>query len=448
MRDFYPDDMRRQNWLFDVWRRVSRAFGCSEYEGPIFESLELYKIKSGDGIVGELFSFKDRGEREFAIRPEMTPTLARMVAARAGALPRPIKWFSIPRMCRAERPQRGRLREFFQWNVDILGASDETLADAEIIAIAVESLRAVGLTAADAVVRINNRRLAVAVLAGLGIAADQNAKAFQLIDRFEKLPADEFARQWDELYGTSVTAERLRKLLTDRSLDECLALAERGAATITSDSTASATSGATAPETSGRQGGVAAEMRELFERLREFGVAEFCEFDPGVVRGIAYYTGVVFETYMRTGSLRALQGGGRYDDLCTLLGGPKLSGVGFGQGDAPLMAALEELGKLPTPTESLDVFVIDAVDGVFGELLSVVGKLRSAGLSVDFSYKRQAVGKQFKQASDRGARATVVVGTELAERGEVAVKNMANGEQQSVSLTGLAGRLSELLGGR
>ncbi|MFN0135716.1 MAG: ATP phosphoribosyltransferase regulatory subunit, partial [Phycisphaerae bacterium] len=338
MRDFYPEDMRVQNWLFDHWRGVSRAFGCQEYEGPIFESLDLYRLKSGDGIVSELFNFKDRGEREFAIRPEMTPTLARMVAARANALPRPIKWFSIPRMCRAERPQRGRLREFFQWNVDILGAPDDVLADAEVIAIAVESLKAVGLGSGDVVVRINNRKLASAMLGGLGIVGDATAKAFALIDRFEKLPPEEFDRQWDAEYAATAPAGRLRDLLTQKSFDECLKLAEAGFAA----------AGATAPENGDRQGGTVAEMRQLFDRLRDFGVAEFCEFDPGVVRGIAYYTGVVFETYTRAGSLRALQGGGRYDDLCSLLGGPKLSGIGFGMGDAPLLAALDELGKLPT----------------------------------------------------------------------------------------------------
>ena len=170
MRDFYPQEMRAQNWLFDTWRRVSEAFGCEEYEGPIFEFLDLYTLKSGDGIVSELFNFTDRGERRFAIRPEMTPTLARMVAARANTLSKPIKWFSIPRMCRAEKPQRGRLREFFQWNVDILGV-DDVLADAEVIAVAVEFLRQIGLTPEDVVMRVSSRQIATAMLSAIGVPA-------------------------------------------------------------------------------------------------------------------------------------------------------------------------------------------------------------------------------------------------------------------------------------
>lgn len=433
MRDFYPEDMRRQNWLFDLWRRVSRCFGFSEYEGPIFEFLDLYRLKSGDGIVSELFNFKDRGEREFAIRPEMTPTLARMVAAKANSLPRPIKWFSIPRMCRAEKPQRGRLREFFQWNADILGV-DDPIADAEVIALAAESLRAAGLNESEVVVRINHRSMATALLAGLGIAPDSAGAAFQLIDRRDKLPPEEFDRQWTAALGREVSAADIRALLAadandaaaaNGAFERCLALAADGHAKF--------------PDL-GWDAAAADAFRATFARLNDFGVGGYVCFDPGVVRGIAYYTGVVFETYMRTGSLRALQGGGRYDDLTSLLGGPRLPGIGFGMGDAPLLAALEELQRLPAPTERLDVFLIDADAACFTDLLRLAGRLRAAGLCVDFSYRRQAVGKQFKQASDRCARFAVVLGQEYAS-GRVAVKDLASGEQADAAVATLVERL-------
>lgn len=437
MRDFYPEDMRRQNWLFDLWRRVSRSFGFSEYEGPIFEFLDLYRLKSGDEIVGQLYHVRHgkTDEAQFAIRPEMTPTLARMVAARANALPRPIKWFSIPRMCRSERQQRGRLREFFQWNADILGV-DDPVADAEVIALAAESLRAAGLGESEVVVRINHRRMATAVLAGLGIEPGSAGRAFQLIDRLDKLPVEEFDRQWTEAFGAVVAAADLRSLVATSELrwEEALARPLELAAS----------GNARNPEV-GWDAAAEEAFRATFARLDEFGVGGFVRFDAGVVRGIAYYTGVVFETYMRTGSLRALQGGGRYDDLTSLLGGPKLPGIGFGMGDAPLLAALEELKRLPATAETLDVFLIDADAALFSDLLRLAGALRAAGLCVDFSYKRQAVGKQFKQASDRKARLAVVLGQEFAA-GRVAVKDLASGAQADAEVAGLAGRLMSQLG--
>lgn len=410
MRDFYPEDMRLQNWLFDAWRKVSRAFAFEEYEGPIFEFLDLFTLKSGEGIVSELFTFQDRGERNFAIRPEMTPTLARMVAARANALPRPIKWFSIPRMCRAEKPQRGRLREFFQWNIDVLGVEDP-LADAEVIAVAAAFFRESGLGERDVVIRVNSREVASAALASLGIAPESNEKAFGLIDRHDRLSAEAFSELWDNEYGTIIAAGELRSFLNGASLDNCLSLAEQFSET----------------------GKVAADQhRQLWDRLRDFGVADFCEFDLKTVRGLAYYTGSVFEAHGRVGGLRALMGGGRYDNLTGLLDGPRVPGVGFGMGDAPMIEFLRELKQLPATDQTLDVFVIDADKSMFAAAMEIVSDLRGHGLTVDFSYKRTGVGKQFKQASNRNAKFAIVVGQELTDRGELAAKNLTTGEQLQV----------------
>lgn len=416
MRDFYPDDMRQQNWLFDAWRDVSRRFGFMEYEGPIFEYLDLYKLKSGDGIVSELFHFQDRGEREFAIRPEMTPTLARMIAARANALPRPIKWFSIPRMCRAEKPQKGRLREFFQWNADILGV-DEMIADAEVIAVVVAFLRKIGLTPNEAVVKVSSRPLAAKLLESIGIAPEKQGGAFDLIDRLIKTPPAEFDKKWNDSFGDTATADRLRAIFAGGNVVDAETML------------------------AGIDGSARDQFAELWNHLKAFDAAPFCRFDPAVVRGIAYYTGTVFEVHAADRSHRALAGGGRYDNLTGLLDGPNVPGVGFGMGDAPIQALLADLSRTPKLDESLDVFVIDADARLFPELVSVTNRLRAAGFCVDFSYKRQNVGKQLKQASSRAARFAVIIGDEFAQRGELAVKNLVNGEQREMSFEELEKQL-------
>ncbi|TWT41919.1 Histidine--tRNA ligase [Phycisphaerae bacterium RAS1] len=423
MRDFYPADMRLQTWLLDQWRSVSRCFGFEEYEGPIFESLDLYKIKSGEGIVSELFNFTDRGERQFAIRPEMTPTLARMVAARAGALPRPIKWFSLPRMCRAEKPQRGRLREFFQWNVDTIG-SDDPLCDAEVIAAAVEFLRRCGLSGDDVVVELNSRPIAAARLESLGVAAGGLTQAFDLLDRHEKLGAEEFARQWNAAFAAGgAPVERIEpEFLRD------------AARPIGIEEFASATEGDESPGSSGESLDAARRaFRELWAGLGRLGVAEYCRISPKLARGLAYYTGAVFEIRDRRRRFRAIAGGGRYDSLVSLLGGPQLSGVGFGMGDAVILELLKDLGKLPELADQLDVFFIDADESLFPTVLELASHARRAGLRADFSLKRQALGKQFKQADGRGAALAVVVGSEYAE-GRLTVKRLKTGEQWSMAV--------------
>ncbi|MEP0847164.1 MAG: histidine--tRNA ligase [Phycisphaerae bacterium] len=412
MRDFYPDQMCVQNWLFDLWRSVSRSYGFQEYEGPIFEYLDLYRLKSGEGIVSEVFAFQDRGGREFAIRPEMTPTLARMVAARANALPRPIKWFSIPRMCRAEKPQRGRLREFFQWNADVLG-SEDALADAEVIAVAVEFFRRAGLRDEEFVVRVNHRELAAEVLAAHGIDTERQQAAFQLIDRADRLGELEFARQWNESFAASLPADSLRALLADDDLERCCAHAQRA----------------------GQAGAAAAQaLRQLWERLEQLGVRPACAFDLSIVRGLAYYTGTVFEAHMRQGGLRALAGGGRYDNLTGLLDGPRVPGVGFGMGDAPVLEALRQLGRLPQASEQLDVFVIDADANLFPRALTITQHLRRAGLAADYSYRRATIGKQLKEAAGRRARFALIIGEELDQRGELGLKDLETGAQRAVRL--------------
>jgi histidyl-tRNA synthetase len=416
-RDFYPEDMAVRNWIMDAWRRVSLRNGFAEYDGPIFELLDLYRAKSGEGIVSELFHFEDRGGRELAIRPEMTPTLARMVGARANSLPRPIKWFSMPRLCRAERPQRGRLREFFQWNIDILGL-DDVIADAECVFVAVDFFRQVGLTPADMVMKINSRSLLSALLAARGFETARHAEIFAVLDKRDKLPGDVFA-------------ESVQKIV--RSAEEqttLMSIAGAAGKTGIDDLAAMAAGNEAAEREIGR-------LRELFARLSDMGIGEYCAFDMGVVRGLAYYTGIVFEGFGKGEMQRAICGGGRYDQLLEVLGGPPMTGVGFGTSDVVIEVVLRELGKLPTvlaEPPKADVFLIDAAPEFFAVVLGLAGRLREKGLRAEFSYKRQSMGKQFKAAAASRATRAVIVGQEYGERQMLSVKNLENGQQVEVSV--------------
>jgi len=413
-RDLYPADAAVRNWLTDAWRRVSVRNGFAEYEGPLLEPLDLYRAKSGDELVGQLFTIESRAGEELGLRPEMTPTLARMVNARVQSLPRPIKWFSVGPFYRAERPQRGRLREFLQWNVDVIG-SDELLADAECIFVAVDLLREVGLTAEDVIVWINDRRLLGSIFEALGIPAERHAGACAVVDRAEKLERSELTKAWDKAVGGSVPFARFEPLLSIdtlsglRSCDEpvvrCGPVVERLEA-----------------------------LDALFMLLQDFGITEFCDFNMKVVRGLAYYTGCVFEAFDRAGQLRSLLGGGRYDNLLKVLGGPQLAGVGFGMGDAVLYELLGELGRLPCTDPRLDVFVVVADERARSTAIQLTAALRGRGVSADLCYRKQGVGKQFKAADIRGAARCVIVGAETRERETVGVKDMASGEQVEMAL--------------
>ena len=400
-RDFYPETMRLRRWIVDAWCRVSLRNGFEEYDTPIFEYLDLFTIKSGQEIAEQLFSFTDRGGRNLAIRPEITPSLARMVNAKINSLPRPIKWFSVPRLCRAENPQKGRLREFFQWNVDVIG-NDEVLADAECIFVAVDFLREVGLGPQDVCVRIGSRPLTVSVLTAAGVAPEATEAALAVLDKRPRVDDQEFAK----LASSSGLSDKQTALV--REFQDCSTIDQVRQAVGDSDVE------------------VAIERLEtLLATLDAMGVGEYCKLDMRIVRGLAYYTGIVYEIFDVGRSLRALAGGGRYDNLLQVLGGPQVAATGFGMGDVVLGILLEEKGKIPDLSQKLDFFVIDGEAGTFDRVMKVVGALRGQGRSAEFSYKRQGVGKQLKQADRRGAKRAVIL------RGDsVAVRDMVTGDQQ------------------
>ena len=408
-RDFYPPQMAVRNFIVEGWKAASRRSGFEEYDGPIFEYLSMYQMKSGEEIVEQLFSLTDRGGRQLAIRPEMTPTLARMVNQQIHTLPRPIKWFSVPRLCRAERPQKGRLREFFQWNLDIVGAED-VLADAEVIFCAVDYLRSTGLTAQDIVVRLSSRRLLAALLKEAGASEEQLAAIYGVLDKKAKVPAEAFEAMLQGAVPSDQTRGRILQIMNSQSLDEL------------------------EPKTSEGKDAME-ELRRLFSLLNLMGIGDYAQFDIGVVRGLAYYTGVVYEIYDRGALLRAICGGGRYDNLLKDFGGPAVSATGMGMGDCVLEILLREKGLLKDenlPTHRLDYYVVFAAEQWASEVVRLAAQIRLAGWACDFSYKGGNLGKQLKQADQSGAERAVILGEEF-NAGKLIVKEMKSGRQEEVS---------------
>jgi histidyl-tRNA synthetase len=417
-RDFYPEEMALHNWIVDGWKKASIRNGFEEYDGPIFEYLQMYQVKSGDEIVEQLFSFKDRGERDLAIRPEITPTLARMVNQKINALPKPIKWFSLPRLCRAERPQKGRLREFFQWNIDIIG-EDSVLADAEVIFTTVDYLREVGLTPKDIKVKISSRKLLAAVLKKIGVPEEKLNPLYTLLDKKVKLPAEVFSTTLTEQVGGDM-AGRI--------------IAFMGSQTVTSIENI-------VKAEAGDQLEVAIkELEDCAARLNQMGISDYCVFDPGIVRGLAYYTGIVFEVHDIQGDLRAICGGGRFDNLLHDFGGPKISATGMGMGDCVLEILLREKGLLDKkiPSRTLDYFVVPVAEEFLNEAVKLTAGLRTKGFKSAFSYKAAGLSKQLKNASEQNAKFCVIIGDEF-KAGNIVLKDMATGQQKTVPLKDFLG---------
>ena len=425
-RDFYPAEMAVRRRIEAAWRDASVAFGFDEIDGPTFEHLELYTAKSGEGIVNELFSFRRAGgSDDYALRPEFTPTLARMAAARAAQLPVPIKWFAVPNFFRAERPQRGRLREFYQWNVDLLGAEGPAI-DAEVVGVAVAALARLGLKHTDVRVKISHRVAAAKLVRALGVAEESVAGAFELLDRRDKMPPEEFTKRAAALGLAGDALARFESAVRTRvQVGEDLGVLASAA-------------------------GIAAEelgeLAALRDALVAADLAPWCEFDLGIVRGLAYYTGTVFEIHEASGGERAIAGGGRYDGLVELFGGPKTPAMGFGMGDVVLGLVLADRGLLPKDGNELlprpDAFVVSAGEpAADAELPRLVARLRADGFHVRHSYKAtRNVGKLLADASKQRARFAVILGAELAE-GRAMLKDLASGEQRPVALAELANLL-------
>jgi histidyl-tRNA synthetase len=408
-RDFYPPQMRIRNFLIDGWKEVSLRNGFEEYDGPIFEYLKMFQIKSGDEIAEQLFSLTDRGGRELAIRPEITPTLARMVNQQINSLPKPIKWFSVPRLCRAERPQKGRLREFFQWNVDIIGI-DDVLADAEVIFTAVDYLRGVGLGHRDVQVKISSRKWLAAGLKNIGVPENQFNSLYLILDKYAKLPKEIFKNELSKQVSDEVITDKIMKLMGSTAIVEACDILGLN-----------------------QNMNCVQELLQLCNYLKTMGVWQYCDLCPNIIRGLAYYTGIVFEIHQLGGDLRAICGGGRFDNLLHDFGGPSIPATGFGMGDCVLEILLEEKGLLKErlPDSRFDYFVTYAEDKYRNKAVEVTTILRRKNLRVNFSYKGGNLGKQLKEASSQNAASCIIIGNEI-ENGQLVIKDMAKGEQKTV----------------
>jgi histidyl-tRNA synthetase len=388
-RDFYPEPIPHHDvWsadarqlIFSKWREMARRYGFREYDGPPLETLELFTTKSGEEIVGQLYNFTDKGDRNISLRPEMTPTLARMVAAHERNYKKPIKWFAVPQLFRYERQQKGRLREHFQFNADVIGETDPS-ADAELIALLIDVLRSFGLTAEDFVIRLSSRNAWHDFYErGRGLTApkqsevgatpggnDHEYEFFQVIDKLERTPATESEKQLATL---------------GFSLLEVNKFIESGEPTV--------------------------ELKSILDNLTARGMSDFVKVDYHVIRGLAYYTGVVFEAFDRKGEFRAIAGGGRYDNLIKLLSNGKvnLPALGFGMGDVVLLEILKARGLLPKFDTNVDVFVLVEDEGLRAQSLKLVQELRAGGFAVEYSLTPAKADKQFKRAQELKAGFTV-----------------------------------------
>jgi histidyl-tRNA synthetase len=417
-RDFYPEDLTKRTHIFRIWRQTAGAFGFAEYDAPVLEPLEMYKAKSGDEIEGQLFSFTDKGGREVALRPEMTPSVCRLVGERAGALKRPIKWFSIGDFYRYERMQKGRGRCFSQLNADIFGEAGPE-AEIELIALLIQCMRAFGLTKEDFYVRLSDRTLWYRFLESLGLDAPRIHALLAAVDKFERHGNDAF-KGYEESFGAldPKLKERVLGFLKINSMEAL--------------ENALAAAGATAATASRL-----ADWRKLLAGLAAMGLSDFVQVDLGVVRGLAYYTGFVFEAFDRKGELRALAGGGRYDDLVAKMGGSPLPAVGFAVGDVTFGLLLEQRGLSPAVSHAPDIYCVIGGEAERKAAFADIHRLRSSGYRVEYPMKDLAFGKQFKAAADAGAKIALIYGSEELAKGIVKLRDMGDRSERDFPATGV-----------
>jgi histidyl-tRNA synthetase len=414
-RDFYPEEFAARAYIMGVWHDVARRYGFEEYDGPPLEMLELYTRKSGDEIVEQLYEFEDKGGRRVALRPEMTPSLARMVGARARALQKPVRWYSAPQLFRYERKQRGRLREHFQLNLDIIGESS-VLADAELLAAAIDIMSATGLSSSQVRARVSDRRVLAAIFQHVGVKEKTLEDVYQVVDKLGREPRGRLEARLQEL---GLGREAISEIFATTELRGVDALRARF----------------------GDVGSVSEQIAELtiyLEHLEDLGVAEYVDIDLSVVRGLAYYTGIVFELWDSKRQLRAICGGGRYDDLLQIIAGVDMPALGFGMGDVVLTELLREHGLLPEFRRSIDCFVAWMGAEARSQALRAAHLLRSVGISTVFEYRERRLGSQLRSANQVGARYAVIIGPDEVGAQQVRIRDMSSGDERLVALDQLA----------
>ncbi len=412
-RDFYPEDMAFRQWLNNQIREASTQFGYQEFDGPFLERLELYAAKSGDELVKEQsYVFPDRSGSMIALRPELTPSLARMVAQRGKGLTLPLRWWSFGPFWRYERKQKGRSREFFQWNIDLIGV-DTPEADAELVAVAATLFRNVGLTADMIRIKVNNRRLAEKQLEKIGILGELLPITFRLLDRQDRMAPDAWKSYALESGFNENQFAGLVKMLED--LDAWKS---------------------------------SPEMLHFFNTAKALGVDEYLDYDPTIIRGLDYYTGTVYEARDVKGNHRSILGGGRYDDLVSVVGGNPIPGTGFAMGDVVFGLVLEENGIKPdlrvSPT---DVLITTFEEGGESASIQIAAEIRGAGYRVEWYPQPARLQRQLKYADRNEIPLVVIIGPDEIEADKVSLKDMVSGEQETFSRSDLLPRIKKQLAG-
>lgn len=407
-RDFPPEDMRLRNWLFNNFREVSRVYGFEEVDFPVLESEALFIRKAGEEIRDQLYCFEDRGNRRVALRPELTPSLARLVIQKGKSLSLPLKWFAIGQCWRYERMTRGRRREHYQWNMDIIGVPEVT-AEAELLSSIVAFFKRIGLTAADVGFKVSSRKVLQEVLKCYGIPENMFGKVCIIIDKIEKIPLDEMKKELKVVGVSEDAIEEMLQVLSVKSLTKL-------------------------EEILGGGGEAMSDLKQLFSLAEKFGYSDWIQFDASIVRGLAYYTGIVFEGFDRGGKLRAICGGGRYDRLLSTFGGDDLPACGFGFGDAVIVELLKEKKLLPELNVEVENIVCALDPDLQGAASRVATILREKGQTVDLVLENKPLKWVFKRATRINAQRLILVGSSEWQRGMVGVKDLSSGEQREVKL--------------
>ena len=411
-RDFYPEDMALRNFLYNTVRKVSESFGYQEWEAPLLESIELYAAKSGEELVKEqAFVFPDRGGDLITLRPELTPSLARMVAQRQRQLVYPLRWWSWGPFWRYERPQKGRTREFFQWNIDLIGV-DTPEADAEMVSIAASFLREAGLGSDQVNILVNNRELMDKELLALGISAEKRLNVFRLIDRRDKMSPQDWQAYATDLGLDGDQFRGLKAILADNELWR-----------------------------------KSEDMVRFFEVIDSLGMRPYVRYAAHIIRGLDYYTGTVFEAWDQKGEFRAILGGGRYDNLVSDVGGDALPAVGFAMGDLVVSLALEKFDCLPKNLEASPASVLVTIfdEDLMPASFRLAAQLRRSGLKVACYPEAAKLSKQFKYGDRMGMRVAIILGPDEQTQGRASIKDLRSGEQDSYPQSEVAAIIRQML---
>ena len=409
-RDFFPDEMRLRNWLFEVWRNVSEQAGFEEYDTCVLEHEELYVRKTGDEISKQLYSFEDKGGRRLSLRPEMTPSLARLVLQQEKSLSFPIKWFSMPQCFRYERMTKGRRREHFQWNADIIG-QHEVVAEAEILMLLISACESMGLSTNDFRVFINDRRIINAILSQINVPQVLHSEVMVIMDKRDKIPPEALSKMLEEMRMTTKQVGQLNEYLSKSDLEE---LREN------------------LKNTEGIE-----ELQHLMKLMETAGYKNYLQFDISIVRGLSYYTGAVFEVNSPEKQHRAICGGGRYDSLLSTYGGETVPAVGFGFGDVVVLDVLKELERFPELPRKLDYTIIPFANEQIGTALKIAAELRLQGSTVDCNFSMKKMKKMMQQAHESGAAKAILLFPDELSDDKVVIRDMQLHEQKPVRITDL-----------